>query len=51
MIKLKIYNKKTGKIFFKEFDTEFERDKYVRKSKYFKNLIILEDHQEKELMK
>ncbi len=35
-----IYDITTGKTFKKYFDTEFERDKYVRKSKYFKKLIV-----------
>lgn len=46
MVKLKIYDKRTGKIFYKEFQTEFDRDKYIRKSKYFKNLIVLPDREE-----
>lgn len=42
-IVLKIYSKKNDKIFFKEFQTEFERDKYLRRSKYFKNLIVMKN--------
>ena len=36
-IVLKIYDKKNDSVFFKEFQTEFQRDKYIRRSKYFKN--------------
>lgn len=40
-IYVEIYDIKTGKTLFKKyFKTEFERDKYIRKSKYFTNLII-----------
>lgn len=42
-IVLKIYDKKNDRIFFKEFQTEFERDKYLRRSKYFKNLIVIKN--------
>lgn len=35
-----VYDIKTGKTFKKYFKTEFERDKYIRKSKYFTNLIV-----------
>lgn len=41
-ILLKLYNKKNKKVFYKEFATEFERQKFISKSKYFKNIIILE---------
>ena len=43
-IVLKIYDKKNDRVFFKEFQTEFERDKYIRKSKYFKNLIVMKNN-------
>ena len=33
-IKLLLINLKTLEIFEKEFDTEFERDKFIRKLKY-----------------
>lgn len=36
-----LMNLKTNKSFKKYFDTEFERDKFIRKSKYFKNIMIL----------
>ena len=40
-IYITIVNLKTNKTFKKYFDTEFERDKYVRRSKYFKNIMVL----------
>ena len=43
-IVLKIYDKKNDRVFFKEFQTEFERDKYLRRSKYFKNLIVMKSN-------
>ena len=43
-IVLKIYDKKNDRVFFKEFQTEFERDKYIRRSKYFKNLIVMKNN-------
>ena len=43
-IVLKIYDKKNDRVFFKEFQTEFERDKYIRRSKYFKNLIVMKSN-------
>lgn len=36
----------TGKQFFKYFETEFEMDKFKRKLKYSKKLIIIEDSRE-----
>jgi hypothetical protein len=38
---VEILDLRTIKTFKKYFDTEFERDKYIRKSKYFKNLKVL----------
>ena len=43
-IVLKINDKKNDRVFFKEFQTEFERDKYLRRSKYFKNLIVMKNN-------
>ena len=43
-IVLKIYDKKNDRVFFKEFQTECERDKYIRRSKYFKNLIVMKNN-------
>ena len=42
-IKLKLINLKTLQIFEKEFDTEFEKDKFKRKLRYSKNLKVVED--------
>ena len=33
----------TGKQFFKYFDTEFEMDKFKRKLRYSRKLMIIED--------
>lgn len=38
---VEILDLRTMKTFKKYFDTEFERDKYIRKSKHFKNLKVL----------
>lgn len=37
-IKLLLINLKTLEIFEKEFDTEFDRDKFIRKLKYSKKI-------------
>lgn len=37
-IKIKLINLKTMKIFEKEFETEFDRDKFRRKLRYSKNI-------------
>ncbi len=42
-VKLKLINLKTLQIFEKEFDTEFEKDKFKRKLRYRKKLKVLED--------
>lgn len=42
-IKLKLINLKTLQIFEKEFDTEFEKDKFKRKLRYSKKLKVVED--------
>ena len=36
----------TGKQFFKYFDTEFEIDKFKRKLKYSKKIMLIEDSRE-----
>ena len=36
----------SGKQFFKYFETEFEMDKFKRKLKFSKKLIIIEDSRE-----
>ena len=41
-IGLKLLDIRTKKIFIKYFDTEYKRDLFIRKSRYFKNILILE---------
>lgn len=43
-IKLKLINLKTLETFEKEFDTEFERDKFIRRLKYSTKLKPLHDY-------
>ena len=43
-IKIKLLNKSNGKTFIKYFDTEFERDKFIRKLKYSKKIILINDY-------
>lgn len=40
-ISIQILDLRTNKVFTKEFKTEFERDKYIRRSKHFKDLKVL----------
>ena len=40
---LVIYNRISKRRYFKYFETEHEMDKYRRKLKYSKNLILIED--------
>lgn len=42
-IKLKLINLKTLEIFEKEFETEFEKDKFKRKLRYSKKIKVVED--------
>lgn len=42
-IKIKLLDLTTGKEFYKYFDTEFERDKFIRKLKYSKKIRLLDD--------
>lgn len=42
-IKLKLYDRTTCKTFYKYFDTEFERDKFIRKLRYSKKLFIIKE--------
>lgn len=42
-IKLKLINLKTLEIFEKEFETEFEKDKFKRKLRFSKKLKVVED--------
>lgn len=41
-IGLELINIKTRKKFTKYFDTEYQRQCFIRKSKYFKNIIVIE---------
>ena len=41
MIKIKLLALSTNKQFYKQLETEFERDKFVRKLKYAKELLVL----------
>ena len=41
MIKIKLLDLSTNKQFYKQFETEFERDKFVIKLKYSKKLLVL----------
>lgn len=43
---LLLQDTRTNKQFFKYFETEFEMDKFKRKLKYSKKLIIIEDSRE-----
>ena len=45
-VKIKLLNIKTSKIFIKEFQTEFEKDKFIRKLRYAKNIILINDHKD-----
>lgn len=41
-IKVKLKDLTTGKKFYKYFETEFERDKFIRKLKYSKKIILVD---------
>lgn len=41
MIKIKLLDLSTNKQFYKQFETEFEQDKFIRKLKYSKKLLVL----------
>lgn len=43
---LLLQQRDTHKQFFKYFDTEFEMDKFKRKLRYSKKIIIIEDSRE-----
>ena len=45
-IKLKLKDTVTGKIFYKYFETEFEKDKFIRKLHYSNKIIILDKCEE-----
>lgn len=42
-IYLVLYNRETHKQFYKYFDTEFEKDKFKRKLKFSKKILVIED--------
>ena len=44
MVKIKLYNIKAKKTFYKYFDTEYDRDKFISKLRYSKNLKIVKDY-------
>lgn len=44
MIKIKLLNLSKNKLFYKQFETEFERDKFIRKLRYAKNIILINDY-------
>ena len=50
-IYLVLYNKETKKQFKKYFDSEYQRDKFLRKLKYSKKIILIEDPFDYELYK
>ena len=40
---LLLMNRETKRTWYKYFETEFEKDKYKRKVRHIKNMIIIED--------
>lgn len=46
MFKVKVHDILTRKTFYKTFRTEHARDCFIRKSKYFKRLIVLRGSEE-----
>lgn len=44
MIKIKLLDLSTNKQFYKNFGTEFDRDKFIRKLKYSKKIILINDY-------
>lgn len=43
-VKIELLNIKTNQIFIKKFQTEFERDKFIRKLRYAKNIMLINDY-------
>ena len=41
-IKLLLGDVTTGKTFYKKFETEYDRQKFIRKLKYSKKLVIID---------
>lgn len=48
-IYLVLYNREANKSFKKYFDTEFNKNKFRRKLRYSKKLLVLEDSSDNEL--
>lgn len=46
MIKIKLLDLSTNKQFYKQFETEFERDKFIRKLRYSKKIILINDYKD-----
>lgn len=44
MIRIKLLDLSTNKQFYKNFETEFDRDKFIRKLKYSKRIILINDY-------
>lgn len=42
-IYLLLYNRETRKQFFKYFDTEYSKDKFRKKLRYSKRIVVIED--------
>ena len=42
-IKLLLGDRTTGKSFYKYFDTEYEKQKFIAKLKYSKKLVVLDN--------
>ena len=45
--RLKIYDNSTGNIFYKYFESEFDRDKFKRKLHYSKKLTVMFDNEDR----
>lgn len=45
--RLKLYDYTTDRIFYKYFDTEFDRDKFKRKLRYSNKLAVLIDNEDR----
>ena len=42
-IRIKLLDLKTNKSFYKYFDTEYNRDKFINKLKYSKKIIVIDN--------
>lgn len=43
-IKIEVIDIRTKKKFFKYFKTEFDKDKYLKRLKFFKNIILVNSY-------